>query len=207
MYGIRLFNRYRVNCCAANDSQAYFDAVSCKAACAVCDIPTHMPHHGLCDPCCRCTAADFSFNKAWLASHLEACKTQLGNKPLVLQEYNMPQCPQRTAYYNHVSFLCHIALQLHLTYPRDHTACVVACMLPAVLLCFPIWSAVRSHDPESCVLPTHAQPPGGTGPVVARCILLLSDLGVCHAGEGHSGSKQFAGWCHELDDGCGGILQ
>jgi hypothetical protein len=56
------------------------------------------PVHGVC-------AAAASFNKAWLASHLEACRTLLGNKPLVLQEYNMPQCPQRTEYYRHVSYL------------------------------------------------------------------------------------------------------
>jgi len=30
------------------------------------------------------------FNKRWLADHIEASKTYLGGKPLVLQEYNMP---------------------------------------------------------------------------------------------------------------------
>ncbi|WIA09185.1 hypothetical protein OEZ85_008596 [Tetradesmus obliquus] len=42
------------------------------------------------------------FNKQWLDCHLEACSKHLGNKPLVLQEYNMPQCPQRTQYYDYV---------------------------------------------------------------------------------------------------------
>lgn len=48
-------------------------------------------------------AAAASFNKQWLDCHLEACSKHLGNKPLVLQEYNMPQCPQRTQYYDYVS--------------------------------------------------------------------------------------------------------
>jgi hypothetical protein len=52
-----------------------------------------------------------------------------------------------------------LALQLHLMYPRDPTACVVACMPPAVLLCFALWCAASSHDPETCVVPPHAQVP------------------------------------------------
>lgn len=50
--------------------------------------------------CCRC-----SVNELWLDSHIEACMTQLGGKPLVLQEFNMPEAAasKRTEYYNYVS--------------------------------------------------------------------------------------------------------
>lgn len=47
-----------------------------------------------------------SFNKGWLDCHIEACKTQLGGKPLVIQEYNMPAAagiPLRLELYDYVS--------------------------------------------------------------------------------------------------------
>jgi hypothetical protein len=46
------------------------------------------------------------FDKMWLDVHLQACKQYLGNKPLVLQEYNLPTCPQRSQYYEYVSETC-----------------------------------------------------------------------------------------------------
>jgi hypothetical protein len=43
------------------------------------------------------------FSKKWLDCHIEACKTHLGGKPLVLQEYNMLKDTYRVDYYNYVS--------------------------------------------------------------------------------------------------------
>jgi hypothetical protein len=47
--------------------------------------------------------ATASFNKKWVDDHMAACKQELGNKPLVVQEYNMPAGPQRQRLHNHVS--------------------------------------------------------------------------------------------------------
>jgi hypothetical protein len=45
------------------------------------------------------------FDKLWLDVHLDACKKHLGNKPLVVQEYNLPASPQRSQLFSYVSQL------------------------------------------------------------------------------------------------------
>jgi hypothetical protein len=47
-------------------------------------------------PACR-------VNEQWVDTHIEACGHYLGNKPLVLQEYNMPACNEREGYFEFVS--------------------------------------------------------------------------------------------------------
>jgi hypothetical protein len=65
-------------------------------------LPLSLAPPSSCCPC-RC-------NKKWIECHLEACRTHLGGKPLVLQEFNMPRRPPggqadslRLNYYDHVS--------------------------------------------------------------------------------------------------------
>jgi hypothetical protein len=52
---------------------------------------------------CALCCVTHRFNKQWLERHIEAAAKELGGKPLVLQEYNMPACDQRTELFELVS--------------------------------------------------------------------------------------------------------
>jgi len=70
------------------------------SAVSPCMLPTPPP-----PPVSAC-----SFNKRWLDDHIEASKTYLGGKPLVLQEYNMPasSLSLRLEYYDYVRHRCRL---------------------------------------------------------------------------------------------------